>query len=541
MRLVLACLFVCSLVADARAQFVQIVFRDEASSKGYSKYMTKIGATDCVVGEVKAGITFKDGQAIYTAGDKPLNELWAIDTGDPGTPPYSIDPKTNQRVKNKKSKIGSVGIVGDHIAGIRVIDRHRTLLGIAGDYDRMMSDIATLQKERDAKKKAEREWFDLNGRMMAKMDQLSLWLEGLGYQARGKEMKKELEKVRKTAGKSAAAEREKAALGSLTKPSTPPKLADVAAKVSGGKNKFAMQESKHVRFVYSEALSAGEVTAALELAERVIEGFLREFVDPHLDEDYKNFVPDGMIQEFYYGPDDVAIHERMLVDYYGHSWGRNKKDEMAAEGAEFYPKDGAPYLAYRKLVKEIDIPGYTVHTVGHALMDLQFNAGARNDVQDWLREAVGYYVSLNYIGRNGLVCSSSSEASYAATAQKVGIKTAQNGIADYMNQVALKIGPPLETLAAKKLYQIDDADFAKAWSFFDYLARKRGKPALVWLQKSCKMAGDPAASFARDWRKLTQDFNGTDDSQDVFALIEKDWKAYAEKGQIAGIGGAKKP
>lgn len=546
MRLVIAVLWITLIAAEARGQFVQVLFKNEANEKSYSKYLIKVGASNVIIGEAKledGGFYVKDGQLGFMTGSrnnqKVTNALWVADPGKPGVCPY-VDSKSGERDENKKAKFGLVRIVGDDIQAVRTLDRNRTLLGIAADYDRALDDIAAIQKVRDAAKKTERAWFDEHGRMLAKMDQLSMWLSGLGYITRSKEIQKEIEKQRKTAGKAAANEREKAALASIQPISSPAKLDDIAAKVSGGKAKFKVAQSKHVRFVYWDQLQDAEITAALELAERVIEGFMREFVDPYVDDDFKNHVPDGLFQEFYYGPDDPAIHEKMLTDYYGHEWGRNKADEMKAEGAEFYPKEGAAYLAYRKVVKEIDIPGYTIHTVGHALMDLHYNAGARNDAQDWLREAVGYYVSLNYIGRNGLVCFSSDEAAYAAANQKVGLKTPQNGIADVMNQVAIKIGPPIEQLSVKRLFQINDADFAKAWSFFDWLAKKRGKAGHVWLRKTCALASDPSKSFAKDWRTLTEEFQGVTSKEDAFAAVEKEWREYAERDQIARVGAPKK-
>lgn len=534
MRFVISLIVFLFATAECRAQFIQVLFKNAAAEKSYAKYLTKIGASNCMIGQAKeSGFKLDGGRLTYTTGPDPINELWVADTADPGTSPYLPDPKTGEPTRNKKAKYGIAGISGDHIAAVKVLDPYRTLLGIAADYDNSMAEITASQKLRDATKKTEKAWFDHQGKMLGKMDQLSVWLNSLGYGARAKELQKEIEKQRKTAGKSAANEREKAALASIGIVTPPTKLTDVAAKVSGGKAKFKVQESRHIRFVYLTEIADAEITAALELAERVIEGFQREFIDPYLDDELKNNIPEKIFQEFYYGPDDPVIHEKMLTDYYGHAWGRNKTEEMKAEGAEYYPKEGALYLAYRKVVKEIDIPGYTVHTIGHSLMDLHYNAGARNDAQDWLREAVGYYISLNYIGRNGLVCFSSDEASYAATRQKVGLKTPQNGIADVMNQVAIKIGPPLEALAIKQLFQINDADFAKAWSLFDYIAKKRGKEGQTWLRKTCAIAGDPNLSLAKDWRKLTEEFQGVDASQDAFAALEKSWRAYAEREQIA--------
>jgi hypothetical protein len=124
--------------------------------------------------------------------------------------------------------------------------------------------------------------------------------------------------------------------------------------------------------------------------------------------------------------------------------------------------------------------------------------------------------------------------------QESGIKTAQNGIGDVMNQIAVKLGPAIDTLAVKRLWQINDADFAKAWSFYDYLMRKRGKAAQIWLRDTCAVASDPKASLARDWRKPTEVLEPVPAGQDVFQSLEKSWKKFAEKEQTALVPPPKK-
>jgi hypothetical protein len=465
------------------------------------------------------------------ANTPATNSFWAIDPAAPHVPPYVVDPRTGERKENKKAKFGLIRFVGNDMLGTRNLDRYRTLEGTANDFERSMEEIAEIKKERDRFKKTERGWFDQHGRVIGKLDQLATWLRGLGYHVKAKELEKEVDKQRKTVAKQAASEREAASLASVKQVPTPAKLVDLA-KTMPGNPKFHVVESKHARIVCLADHPVEDLVATLEIAERAIEGFQREVVDPYVDDSFPNLIPDGMLHEFWFGPEDLAIHERMLVEYYGHAWGKNKADEMKAEGADFYLPQAPNYLSYRKLVKEVDVPGYVIHEIGHTLMDWHYNAGARTDAQAWLREAVGYWVSLGYLGRNGLVCFSTNEESYAKARQESGVKTSQNGLADVMNQVAIRIGPTLDKLAIKPLWQIDDADFAKSWSFYEFIVRKHGKAGQVWLRQTCKLAAEKPLTFAKDWRPLTESFKPVDGA-DVFHELDQEWRKYAEREQIA--------
>lgn len=519
----------------ASAQTIRILFKDAKTEKNYAKYLTQSDGVTCVIGEIKKGIHFDGGTLVYVKGTEALNEIWVINPADPGELPYEID-KNGERVKNRKAKVaGVLAIPGDSISATHALDRYRTLEGTAADYRKQQDEIAAIAKERDAAPKAGRAWFDAQGRMLGRMDRLASFIKSLGYTPTAKLLEKEIEKQRKVVGKQAAAEREKQALASVKTVPLPPKFVAANQTITGGKVKFTMQESRHVRVVYDSDVQDARVTAALELCERIIEGFQREFVDPYADETFPNLIPDGPMHEFYFGPDDVKVHEQFLTLYYEHPWGKYKADELKAEGADYYLPADPHYLSYRKVVPEIDVEGYLAHEVGHTLADLHYNEGARNDRQDWLREAVGYWVSFAYLGRNGLTCfATAEEGGYEKTAQKVGIKTPTGGMRDVFNQIALKAGPPIDTLALKHLWEINDADFAKAWSFFDFVAAKLGRQGQLWLRATCKTAAAHEKDFVQAWRKATEPFYPAQDGGDVFANLDAQWKQYATTGQVAG-------
>ena len=96
------------------------------------------------------------------------------------------------------------------------------------------------------------------------------------------------------------------------------------------------------------------------------------------------------------------------------------------------------------------------------------------------------------------------------------------------NELALDSGPPIDKLAITRLADITDKDFAKAWSFYDYLAMKMGREGQVWLRQTCFAAGYKKRSdFMRRWRKFSEEIFGVT-GQDVYKVMDDKWRAYAE-------------
>jgi hypothetical protein len=108
----------------------------------------------------------------------------------------------------------------------------------------------------------------------------------------------------------------------------------------------------------------------------------------------------------------------------------------------------------------------------------------------------------------------------------------QIGLRDYYNALALERGPPIEKLALKSLFELDDADFAKSWSFFDYLAHKESKNAQLFLRAACNMARNQD-TFIKDWRARAEEIFEAH-GKDVFELLETRWREYAQAGQATG-------
>lgn len=520
--------------ASTSGQMVYVVFKDRKIEKRYAQYLTRLNGVDGVIGEAKKGITFNGPQVKYTGGAEALNELWVADPGAPDLVPYVWDGKGHQVPSKKKGKGGVISIPGDDIQGVKVVDRLATLQSFAGEYIQRMADVSALEQNQKLIKPGDREWFLLNGRILGQQLRLQNWLSNLGFARAATDLGKEIDKRRKSLAKDAASVREKEALASIHPVANPPELAEVA-KAIGQNLAFHIQESRHARITYISGIADARVTAALELAEKIADGFRREFVDPYLDDDFPDMIPaQGPLVELYFGPPDLKAHEHFLTDYYKQPWGRHKEQEMAASGALFYRQEAPYYLHYRKSLDDIDLEGYVAHAIGSAFADLHYNSGRRNDAQPWLTEAAGYYVAVNWLGRNSITSFSDGIEQYAKAKQENGVKTAKTGLRGYYNETARKLGATLEATAPKELYQLTDADFCKGWSFFEFVAKKLGRDGQLWLRRTCDCAAD-RPSFMTTWRKASEALYPVEPGADVFAKMDAQWRHFAETEQIAEV------
>lgn len=532
MRFLVTLLLLVVTASSASAQVVYVVFRDFKIEKRYKKYLTKYNGMTCIIGEPKSGVSIlPNGVINYINGAEAKNTLWVPDPAQPGSPPYEYD-RYDRPTPAKKGKGWVVSFPGFDIQGIKYVDSRMTLHSYAREYNQRIGDVEQLEETLKGIKRGSKDWFTQHGRIVGRYERLQSWLRNVGYGKAADKMERTVGKQRKVIAKQASAARAKEAFASVKKVDLPKKLVDANQAITGGRLKFSVQESKHMRITYLDEVTHERVAATLELAEKIVEGFRREFVDPYVDDDFEDWIPEEKFLEFWVGPDNLQYHEKFLTEYYDHQWGRFKENEMAASGALFYLKESPWYLNYRKLLDDIDLEGYVAHSMGSTLADLHLNHGRRNDRQAWIMEGAGYFTALAYLGRNSQTTFADAEREYAQQSAKSGTKTAQNGLKGFFNQIALSDGATIEALALKQLHQLNDADYGKSWSVFDFIARREGKDGQVWLRKTC-LAAEDLGQFMPTWRKFTEEMNPVDSGSDVFGAVEKKWKTYAQRDQIA--------
>jgi hypothetical protein len=479
----LALVLAVALPAAARAQVYCVTFQDPRTAKRFPTACINLpDGRPALVGEAKSGISLQNGRINYQ-GDKGANELWVVNTADPSAVPYVLEGTTYAPAK--KVKGGVVSVSGNQIKEIQILLPGTSLHGLAREHGIRSARVAEAQARRDACKPASPEWTAAHVRLLSEMEQQHSWLANTIFPEAAAKLGKEIEKQRKTVAKEARAQRLAAALATVAAVPVPAKLTEVAAKLAP-KSQFGVQESLHLRITYEKALPDEQVKELLALGERMIDGFRAEFVDPHVGEDFEDRIPESRFMELWFGPEEPVAHERFLTDYYGTSWGDHKEERLAAMSGRYRRKTAPEYLDYWKIADNKDFENIVAHELGHVLANLHCNAGREGDLPSWIEEGVGYWLAVSYLGSNTVTCRQFARDQYAKSGEERQIERAVlMGQTEIYTQSALEHGPPPDRLLAQPLHLMEDADLAKAWSLFEWIAAEQGKPGQLWLRGLC--------------------------------------------------------
>jgi hypothetical protein len=474
--------FVILATPPAQGQLYVVYFKDPKHAKRFKGKTSLIGGEQVLIGEGKEGIRpSEDGAStLFTSGSKALNELYVADPRDPTAVPYEIE-EGKRKVTNRKQV---AAIAGDMIGRVIFFDRRQTLLGLAMEYRYRQDKIDEWEAKRDEFKKATREWFDANSHLLNAYDRLHAWLINTCFHELAKKMERTISKEKKGL-EEAAKERLQTAMDSIQEGSISRKLKEAADEITGGKLKYSVQESQHFRFYYFQSLSDTRVHNLLELAERILDGFRVAFVDPWVGPDYKDYLPDSLMIEFFLAPEDISHYEQFWVKYYGKKWDEATKERrLKLAGSASWEGSGPHQIAYYKYRDHTDWEGRVAHSMGHALNAFHFDRARGGADQHWIQEGLAYYIGLEYLGRNSTICIGFSKGRYESAPSAEGLKTIQRGARPGLLDLAVQKGPALDSLCIKEAHEFDDADLAKAWSLFDYLAREEGKNGQLLLRAS---------------------------------------------------------
>lgn len=527
MRSILTALVLILLAAVSQAQIFAVSFKDDKVARKYKDHLVTIGGESVVVGEGKFSIYIEGTSIKYSGAGK--NELWVSDPADPSFVPYKY--KGGERVPSNPK--GVCEISGEHIKNIRVLIADQSLAGMAEEYRDRLAKLQEIAGERDAAVKASREWFMAHQRLISNYERLKSWLSSTCFPAAAKKIEKEIERQKKNVTADALLERLTKAKAAIHLANTPTDLVAAATDISAGKVTFKVQESLHVRIVYRSEVGDERVKALLEFAEEGIDGFRGDCVDPYLDVDFEDKIPDRIFAEFWFGPEDENEYDRYATEYYRHKWGDHKAESLKMSGAALVRALPPESVHYWKFSEQADLEGMLAHGLGHDLGMLHYNMSLTKPVkQDWLLEGVGYYLSLEFLGRNTVTCKTFKETQYAHEQKKEGEKKEQLGLRDIYNALALESGPSIDKLAMKDLFSLEEADVAKSWSMFDFLAKKEGKNGQKFLRAACQFSNDKGTFIAK-WREKANLIYEVS-AGDVFKKLDERWKAFAETGQETG-------
>jgi hypothetical protein len=515
------------LAAAAQAQVFAVSFKDEKVARKYKHNLVLINGESVVVGEGKYAIFLDDKSIKYNGSGK--NELWVADPGDPTFVPYKY--KNDERIP--ASPKGVLDINGEHIRGIRVLIQEQSLAGLSKEYADRMARITEINAERSACVKGSREWFMAHQRLISQYERLQKWMSSTCYPEAAKKLEKEIERQRKNVTADALAERLSAAKATIHAATVGTDLAAAAESATNGRITFKVQESMHARIIYRTEITDERVQALLEFAEEAIDGFRGDCVDPYLDVDFEDKIPDRMFIEWCFGPDDVSEWEKFGQEYYRIDWTKNREERLKVSGTGLVRAIPPEAVHYWKYEETTDLEGIVAHNLGHDLTLLHYNLSLTKPVQqDWLFEGVAFYLSLEVLGRNSVTCREFKDTKYVHENKQKGERSEQMGLRDYYNAIALDNGPPIDKLATRELYSFEDADVAKAWSFYDFLVKKEGKKGQLFLRAACQFANDKA-TFIQKWRDKCNIIYDVE-SGDVFKAIDTRWREFAETGQETG-------
>ncbi len=531
----LLALFTFSLLApQAHAQVYGIWLKDAKAEKKYSKYLTKMNGEQVLVCEPRTGIVM-DRAAGTIRYSPERNEVFVARSDDPTFVPYVI--KDGEKVPNGRKS--TLGVQGKYIASIRILMPRQSLMGLTREYRMRRAVLDELITRRDEHKKGGQEWMALHVYVLSGYEKLTSWMRGTTYTAAAVKLEKELRKQRKLSKGEAIEARLERALASIQVLDPPERLVAASKEITGGSVSFGLCESEHVRIVYDRSGVTDEtIKELIHFAETAIDGFRRDFVDPYLSEDYPDVIPDRLVVEFWFGPSDIGQHERFYTDYYDLKWGSNKEQRLAVRGAT-KRRDTAPeYLDYGKR-EDHDLMAVVAHRMGHVLAALHYNANDGEMKQDWLEEAVGYHIAFEYFGRNEETCYAfkGEQDHYAGRKGEEGDQGDVQillGERFMYNQLALEKGRRIDALAPMTIYAMGDADLAKGWSFYDYLARVEGVRAQQFLRTACRFAREDRSTFIPNWRESAAQLWEASPG-DVFRVIDDAWRAYAEAEQKQGV------
>ncbi len=525
MRNIFSLVFLVLFLGSAQAQIVGIRLTTPKIEKKYKKYLVEIDGENVICGEFKSGIKYEGG-AVSIFGKKFI-ELWVADPKSPEKVPYRLDGAK----KVQQGRKGVVKIARDHIPKsnyMKMVARDQTFFGLASEFRLRKEAIDASEAKVAGLKKASTEWFNAQRRLMGRCDRLAEWLSAGVFKKAAKTWRSKADKIRSLLKGDALAERKGKALKSVKSVDNPEDLAEVSFK--GKKFTFTTAESLHCRMICDiKIIPKKRAEELLVLAEKVIEGFRREFVDPFAHE-FEDTIPDKIFVEFFYMGDDIDLYDTYWQEFYGRQFSNTREQRLKTTGTRMQNARGNAYVHYSRFGNEGDFEGAVAHSLGHDLANVHFNDDHFRGTMDWLEEGCAYYISFEFLGRNTVTCYQFKRGKYDSQPGAEGLKTLQTGQRASFNALALKAALPLHALMPKELYEMQDADLAKSWSFFDYLARKQTDKMVEFLRIACQGARKKGR-LLNAVREDAPPLFGLKPGVDVFKYLDEAWKTYARSGQ----------
>jgi hypothetical protein len=519
----------------APAQIFEVVFKDEKTASKYSKHMVEIDGRARFLGELRAGATYTPGKG--TNFDRAGRSEWFLPNAkDPSSLPYKVTDGVI--TKAIKKQVG--GVQNAHIAAINLFAPNSSWFAIGEEYEQRMKRLGELELARDQETEGESSWQVKHQILLEELEQTRVWLGGFGFSGAMDTIAREMKKQTKVVGREAAIQREKRAMLGIGDAQVAEDVNTSAEQWAAG-HKFKMQQSQHCRITYHEGIPDGAVATSLKMAEKAILGFRARFVEPYLSETFPDRIPEHVFIEWYFGPDDMAAHEKMYEEHFGMIWGPEKVQRMASEGSRNRRGGENPdWLYYWRNTSQEDPAGKVANNLGVTLATIHYGTGFTKVSMDWIEEAVGYWVSLEFLGRNVVTnkafdwSKDDPERTVSGGGKKeedekktVGEGVVQAGERTLYLQSALGEGAPFSALMTTRLFDMRRGDVAKSWAMFEFLVRQDPKNSQIFLREMARFARE-GGDFQGKLRKRAEELFEVK-GEDVFRKMDRDWEAWVRE------------
>ena len=505
------------------------VWAISVDTKGQKKFKSNIVSYKgdmVLMVEIRSGARIlKNGAIQYNPGG--TIEVFIHDPKKPEMSPWF--EKDGERIASSRKTEASIS--GGYVVEMQRAFPGETLNGISLEYRLRIDQLDKLEDARDEAKRGSADWSLRHERYLGAGTRFVSWLKMSPFPAAVAGWEKSFAKAARRGREEYLAARGQSALDSVKKAPADEVLLEVLEELGYGSQKVICYESTHLRITSVRGvLSPEEVQDGLRYGELVMEQFRKELVDPYVAEDFKDVFQDRISAEWIFVPDSSKAYRGVSEKYFQSNWSRDVERRLEIGGERIDGHHEKLFRFLRRWREGDHLHGQIVHQVGHMLAGLHFgNEEGRMD-QDWLSEAVAWWLSFEMMGVNQVTCiafeyDKGGTRSDKTKDKKGGEKTFGVGRRAKLNQVALTKGQPIERLALKTLFQMDDGDVAKSWSFFDYLVREEGRSAQLWLRAAGKLSLERDSMIAA-WREAATKLLGVPPGQSL-RVLEDRWKDWA--------------
>lgn len=523
------CLSLLLLAGALSAQIVGVELLDEKTTKKYAKWLTVWEGKPMVVGQHLSGliVDLKANVISKPGSSKTITLL----VPDPGKPAMELLGDDGKRTSNGKAREVVIA-EGDLKAkdALHLCYPHQSLSGLRTEYLRKLAEIEETKAALRARKPASPEWFNTQRRLLTQVDMLAGWLNSTLFGEAAKVLARDYAIEIGKAQAAASKTRLEIAKGVLKSSELPASLADCSKDFGRSDLKWHGRETQHIRLVSFQELNDSQLSAACILGERIIESFRSEFVDPYLTENDTDPIPEDIIDEFFFCPDDVELAAKYFEIYYGRRLGEPRERTKAMMGHRTHGSNGARWLEFWRLGAGTELDGMVAHALGHNLAALAWNRGGPG-VADWISEGWAYWTSFEAIARNNVHCVAFRLPDYGRVGTEETPKFEEEGLRAAFNDLAVRSGPDLPALLRMNLVDMDAAAIAKAWSMLDWLGDRRRDKMGPFLRACNSCVGSDGRCNLEKLRPLAEEIFAVPPQKDVFAEIDQEWKGYAKTDQ----------